>query len=202
MKDQNVIARETYAHKNGLMYDIIWAYDDDCRSPLEVHECGVVEHMDWDPTDEGALEEYLDQYDVGLEEEARLRLMRVLRSPSARHGREGIYYDYLATLHKVHTEWGFKDHDDAVQVVEGDFEWLKGWYNDDWHWISVSAAPIDPDTDRVMEEHRQWINGYESNILKPKHDQWRIEAMDEVVEEVEWTRHQVEDPDQMDLDFS
>ena len=202
MKDRNVIAKETYVHKNGLMYEIVWAYDNDCGSPLEMGDCGVVEHMRWDPTHEGALEEYLEQYEVGLEEEARLRLMRVLRPPSIRHGWEGIYYDYLATLNKVHTEWGIEDHDEVVRVVESDFEWLKGWYNDDWHWISVSAAPIDPDTDRVMEEHRQCINGYESNILDTKHDQWRLEAMNEVVSEVEWTRRQVENPNQLELSFA
>ena len=93
MKDQNVISKEVYAHKNGLKYAITWEYDNDSGSPIEMGDCGVVDKMMWNPTDEGKLEEYLDQYDVGLEEESRLRLMRVLRAPSYR-SQSGIYYDY------------------------------------------------------------------------------------------------------------
>ena len=201
MKDQNVISKEVYAHKNGLKYAITWEYDNDSGSPIEMGDCGVVDKMMWNPTDEGKLEEYLDQYDVGLEEESRLRLMRVLRAPSYR-SQSGIYYDYLASLNRAHTEWGIQDHDDVVRIVEADFEWLKGWYNDDWHWIAVSAAPIDPDTDVVLNEHRQHIGGYESSILESHRDVWREEAIREIISEIEWTRRNVAHPGQMELSFA
>ena len=55
MKEQNVISKEVYAHKNGLKYAITWEYDNDSGNPIEMGDCGVVDKMMWNPTDEGKL---------------------------------------------------------------------------------------------------------------------------------------------------
>ena len=202
-RDEYFLSEEVYEHKNGLKYLITWSYDEYNPSPLEMGDCGVVDHMQWDPTDEGALEEYLDQYNVGLEEEARLRLMRALRPYSRREG-SGLFYDYLSSLNKAHTEWGFTDHDAAVKAVEADFDWLTGWYNDDWHWIALRAAPIDPDTDEVQDDLAQYVGGFESTILNdtPEKLVWKNEAINEAIAEVEWMRKNMEHPMQLSLNFA
>lgn len=201
MQDEYLLSKDVYAHKNGLKYAVNWSYDNDSGSPLEVGECGPTEVMNWDPTDQEDLDWHIESYDVGLEEESRLRLLKVLRKPN-RMQATGIYYDYLTALNKAHTEWGITDHDAAVRAVDADYEWLKGWYNDDWHWVTLSVAPIDSLTNTVTETLRQYRNGYESSILEDKNAEWARVSIEEVIAEIEWERRLESNPNQMELSFA
>jgi hypothetical protein len=159
----HIYHEETYTHKCGKTYNVRWYYDYDYGSPLENGDgYGVTERMDWNPTDEEQLEQHLCDYEPELEEETRLRLMRVLSRESSWR-ESGLYYDVLSSLHVAKTEWGVAP-ERCMEVVEKDFAYLKGWYDDDWHWLTCSVAPIDEDGE-IMEEDREFCGGYESTMI-------------------------------------
>jgi hypothetical protein len=198
----DIYHEETYTHKNGKSYHVCWYYDHDFGSPLENGDgYGVTERLDWNPTDEEQLEQHLLDYEPELEEETRLRLMRVLsRSSSWRES--GLYYDVLSSLHVAKTEWGVAP-ERCMEVVEKDFAYLKGWYDDDWHWLTVGVAPLDEDGE-PMEDHREYCGGYESTILSDTEDNraYKKEAIEDKIGEIEWALKKALHKGQMELAFA
>lgn len=184
----DIYHQEIYTHKSGKKYHVCWYYDHDYGSPLENGDgYGVTERMDWNPTDEEQLEQHIADNEPELEEETRLRLMRQLCRPSNRYD-SGLYYDVLSSLHKAKTEWGIDDQVKAMEAVEKDFDYLKGWYDDDWFWLTVGVAPLDDDGEPV-EDDRDYCGGYESMILDDfDEDQkrYKAEAIDNQIASVEW----------------
>ena len=171
----DIYHQETYTHKNGKTYHVCWYYDHDYGSPLENGDCyGVTERLDWNPTDEEQLEQHLCDYEPELEEETRLRLMRQLCRPDY-WSAPGLYYDVLSSLHVAKTEWGIDDPVKAMEVVEKDFAYLKGWYDDDWFWLTIGVAPLDDDGEPV-EDDREFCGGYESTILNSDEDNRRYKT--------------------------
>ena len=193
----DVYHEETYTHKSGKQYNVCWYYDYDMGAPqTEGDGYGVVERLDWNPTDEEQLEQHLCDYEPELEEETRLRLMRRLCRNS------GLYYDVLSSLHLARTEWGFDDPVEAMEVVDKDFEFLKGWYDDDWHWLTVSVAPLDDDGE-PMEDHREYCGGYESTIVHD--DEYKCDrdsAIGDLIHSVEYVLKRELHKDQMELDLT
>lgn len=194
---------ETYTHKSGKKYNVRWYYDHDMHSPLEETDCcGVTERLDWNPTDEEQLEQHLLDNEPELEEETRLRMMRQLCRPSNRYD-SGLYYDVLASLHKARTEWGVET-ERCMEVVEKDFAYIQGWYNDDWFWLTIGVAPIivDEDGDEVIDEdHREFCGGYESTILDNDEENttWRDEVINDQIVQVEWDVRKAAHPNQLEL---
>jgi hypothetical protein len=97
------------------------------------------------------------------EELAAASLMRVLADGHGR--RDTLWYDVLRTLQKAEAEgWGMDAewmaaHPDAtpaeirMAAVEKDFEYLSGWYNDDWCYVGVVVTLLtEPDEDDETEE--------------------------------------------------
>ena len=183
----DIYHQETYTHKNGKTYHVCWYYDHDYGSPLENGDCyGVTERMDWNPTHEEQLEQHLLDYEPELEDETRLRLMRQLQRP-AHYRDSGLYYDVLSSLHKAQTEWGVAP-ERCMEVVEKDFAYLKGWYDDDWHGLTIGVAPLDEDGEPV-EDDREYCGGYESTILNSDKDncKYKAEVINDQIGQVEWT---------------
>jgi hypothetical protein len=156
--------------------------------------------MDWNPTDEEQLEQHIADYEPELEEETRLRMMRRLQRP-ARYLDSGLYYDVLSSLHKAQTEWGVAP-ERCMEVVEKDFAYLKGWYDDDWHWLTVGVAPLDEDGE-PMEDHREYCGGYESTILNSDEDncRYKAEVINDQIGQVEWTLKKRLHKDQIELEL-
>jgi hypothetical protein len=183
----DIYHQEIYTHKSGKKYHVCWYYDRDYGSPLENGDgYGVTERMDWNPTDEEQLEQHLLDYEPELEEETRLRLMRQLCRPSNRYD-SGLYYDVLSSLHKAKTEWGIEDPVKAMEVVEKDYAYLEGWYDDDWFWLTVGVAPLDEDGETI-EDDREYCGGYESTILDSDEDNaaYKREVIDNQIGQIEW----------------
>ncbi len=154
---------ETFTHKSGKTYNVRWYVDYDIGSPIEWEDChGVTERMDWNPTNEEQLEQHIIDEEPELEEETRLRMMRMLARPSNWRD-SGLYYDFMKSCELARTEWGVAP-DKVVEVVERDFAYLKGWYDEDWCWVSIGVAPIDEDGE-IMEDYRGYIGGIESTIM-------------------------------------
>ena len=195
--------QETYTHKNGKSYHVCWYYDRDYGSPLENGECyGVTERMSWNPTNEEQLEQHIVDYEPELEEETRLRLMRVLQRPSSWRDDSGLYYDVLSSLHMAKTEWGVAP-ERCMEVVEKDFKYLKGWYDDEWFWLTVGVAPLD-ENGKPMEDDREYCGGYESTILNDDEDNnsYRIAAIEDKIGEIEWALKKALHPGQLELAFA
>lgn len=205
----DIYHQETYTHKSGKKYHVCWYYDHDHGSPLENGDCyGVTERMDWNPTDEEQLEQHIaDNEDeegegIELEEHTRLTMMRQLQRPSSWND-SGLYYDVLSSLHKAKTEWGIEDPVKAMEVVEKDFAYLKGWYDDDWFWLTVGVAPLDEDGEPV-EDDREYCGGYESMILDDfDEDQkrYKIEVIEDQIHSVEWAIKKRLHKGQMELEL-
>jgi hypothetical protein len=197
--------QETYAHKNGKSYHVRWYYDHDYGSPLDNGDgYGVTERMGWNPTNEEQLEQHLCDYEPELEEETRLRLMRVLtRAPSSWSSNSGLYYNVLSSLHTARTEWGITDPVKAMEAVEKDFAYLKGWYDDDWFWLTMGVAPLDEDGE-PMEDNREFCSGYESTILNDDEDNraYKREAIEGKISEIEWALKKALHPGQLELAFA
>jgi hypothetical protein len=195
--------QETYTHKNGKKYHVCWYYDHDYGSPLENGDgYGVTERLDWNPTDEEQLEQHIVDYEPELEEETRLRLMRVLSRESSWRDDSGLYYDVLSSLHLAKTEWGITDPVKAMEAVEKDFKHLKGWYDDDWHWLTCSVAPIDEDGE-IMEDDREYCGGYESTMINdPEHRASVVEAIEDRIWQIDRTQKSHLHKNQLELCFS
>jgi len=197
--------QETYTHKSGKKYNVRWYYDHDMGSPLDESDChGVVEELDWNPTNSEELEQHLLDEEPELEEETRLRMMRRLTYGRNRYSSEEKYYDVLSSLHKARLEWGITYQQKALEVVEKDFAYLKGWFDDDWCWLTVGVAPIiiDDDGDETIDEDlRSYCGGYESTILHDDDDniKWRDEVINDKIIEVEWDVRKAAHPNQLEL---
>jgi hypothetical protein len=131
-------------------------------------------------------------------------MMRQLSHASNRYD-SGLYYDVLASLHLARTEWGVEP-ERCMDVVEKDFTYLKGWYNDDWCWLTVGVAPLDADGE-IDEDHREYCGGYESTILDTygveaeNNAKYREEIIDDKIHEVEWTMRKELHKNQLELDL-
>ncbi len=201
---KDIYQSETYEHKNGLKYHVCWYIDHDSQSPLEWTDChGVTERMDWNPTNAEQLEQHIADCEPEVDEVARLTLMRQLCRPSNYYD-SGLYYDVLTSLHHAKTEWGCKTHEDCVAAVERDFAYLKGWYDNDWFWLTIGVAPINVSEDGVEEideDSREFCGGYESTILNndPDNEAWRIEVINDQIAAVEWMRRKHIHKNQLEL---
>jgi hypothetical protein len=198
----DIYHQETYTHKCGKTYNVRWYYDYDFGSPLDNGDgYGVTERLDWNPTNEEQLEQHLLDYEPEIEEETRLRLMRRLSGPSNRYD-SGLYYDVLSSLHKAKTEWGIDDPVEAMKAVEKDFAHLKGWYDDDWHWLTCSVAAIDEDGE-IIEHDREYCGGYESTMVDdPEQRACVVEAIEDLIWQIDRSQKSQLHKNQLELCFA
>ena len=198
----DIYHQETYTHKCGKTYDVRWYYDYDYGSPLENGDgYGVTERLDWNPTNEEQLEQHLCDYEPEIEEETRLRLMRKLDSAASRWDK-GLYYDVLSSLHKAKTEWGIDDPVKAMEAVEKDFAHLKGWYDDDWHFLTLGVAPIDEDGE-IIEHDREYCGGYESTMVDdPEQRACVVEAIEDRIWQIDRSQKSQLHKNQLELCFA
>jgi hypothetical protein len=218
----DIYHEETYTHKNGKKYHVCWYHDYDYGSPLENGDgYGETVRMDWNPTNEEQLEQHIadneDEDEEGegieLEEHTRLTMMRQLSRPYNRYD-SGLYYDVLSSLHKAREEgWGMgakwkaanpdaTREQELMAAVDADFKHLKGWYDDDWHWLTVGVAPLDED-DEPMEDDREYCGGYESTILDDDEDNraYKREAIENKIHDIEWALKKELHKNQLELDL-
>lgn len=185
-----VIHDETYVHKNGKSYRVEVSADDYFGPPDEEHDChGVVVELDFDPEDEGAVDDYVERHtDEGSTEELEARARMALMRPIGNGSRYGSrkYYDVWATREKALKEWGVAP-ERVDEVVDNDFKYLDGWYCDDWHWACVSVYAID-EAGEKDEEYCSHYGGYESTIVDRDQREWFEGVIEDGIHEVE---HQI-----------
>jgi hypothetical protein len=197
----DIYHQETYTHKCGKKYHVCWYYDHDMGSPLENGDgYGVTERLDWNPTNEEQLEQHLLDEEPELEEETRLRLMRVVHRAEGRYAK-GLYYDVLSSLHKAQTEWGVAP-DRCMEVVEKDYAYLKGWYDDEWHYLTLGVAPIDEDGE-VLDHDREYCGGYETLMIHdPEHKSDVKSAIEDLIWQIDRAQKSQLHKNQLELCFA
>lgn len=200
----DIMHSEKYTHKNGLTYLVECHADYDAGSPLEWSDChGVTVRLDWNPTNEEQLEQHIIDNEevegegIELEEETRYRMMRQLCRPS-NYRDSGLYYDVMASLEMARTEWGSAD---PLAAVEADFAYLKGWYNDDWHYMTVFVYRLDENGEKDDELYHA-CGGYESTMLDWNNEDNRKlyeEVVNDGIADVEWQYRKVLHKNQLEL---
>lgn len=98
----------------------------------------------------------------------------------AEDGRSKRFYDVSATMAVARRDrWGICDEEKAnlaaklgrtptdgeirAAAVEKDFEFLRGWCNDDWHYCGVGVRLLDEAGEPVGDEFEHALWGIESN---------------------------------------
>ena len=142
----------------GTRYRVDWAYDDDYGAPeKEADGHGMVVELRYDPEFFGDDRTTSDGDD--MEEAIRHKMMRRLSGYDRTH-RYGVkYYDVWATRAKAKEEgWGVANPtglspDEIIDAaIEADFKYLHGWYNDHWHWCSITVTLLAEDEDGNDED--------------------------------------------------
>lgn len=152
-----------------------------------------------DPDDIEAINDHLGLYDdddsvQAMEQRLRFSMMRPLREDSYRWGSH-LYYDVWETLKKAKAEcWGSIDHDNDPEadeklqaIVDKDYDYLRGWHNDEWCWVTVCVTPLDED-DEPMDQHAQYVGGYEHGFDRDAERPYFAEA---ILDQMECAEHSI-----------
>ena len=143
--------------------------DDDFGPPEQEHDGhGVIRDLDHDPTDVEALIERQGWDDdeqcsaQAMEEVARAKMFLLVRTRDSRYGRYNKWYDVWETLKIAVSQWGLSadDKDALMKAVISDYEYVKGWYNNDWCWAYLQVTPLDSDGEEVTG-HTASLGGLE-----------------------------------------
>jgi hypothetical protein len=161
--------------RTNIEYEVKYWYDLDQREPdAEFDGHGHILVLDFDPTDERAVEDRVSEGLLSDEFTMRAPLMRLVNDH--RHSHTAKWYDFVASLNVAVEQWGVAP-DKAYDVVEKDYEYLRGWYNNEWYWIGATvrrAYESDPWHEEVFS-----VGGFESLILN--NDEDRIEVIEDLV---------------------
>jgi hypothetical protein len=187
-KSSSVFKEQTYAYpKTGMTYHVAYWEDHHMASPDKEHDChGVTYEM------QNSVEDILEADDLSDDLRLRLPLFRELHYE---HGTY-LYYDVIASINKAVTVWGCSPEDAPAQV-EQDYEYLRGWYQDDWSWIGITVTKI---VDDVVTDDYVSVGGFESFILRD--DEELSSTLHELVGELESNIRHEQHKGQLELSFA
>lgn len=145
---------------DGRKYRIEWQYDDTYGRPEgESDGHGVCADINFDPKTFG---EDPEDGELDLEEVVRHKMMRVLDTASRRQTWYRVY-DVWETMKVAKKDgWGVANPagltpDEIIaKAIDNDFNYLKGWYNDDWHWCGITVILLDEEGDPTEDEASLW----------------------------------------------
>jgi len=99
----------------------------------------------------------------------RHKMMRLLQPFRSYRHHQHDYYDVWETLKKAKEEgWsvpnpvGLTPDERAMEAVEKDFAYLRGWYCDDWHWCGICITVME-DGEKTSWDSSLW--GLESDDI-------------------------------------
>ena len=179
--------------KDGITYRVDILPDHDTH-PLEMDEAIQLTAMDWNPTDEDELEDYIERYDPSLEDLAELKLMRQIRLG----GRRGDvqYFNTLKTVHYLVKECGCK-LEDAQRQADRLYDWLDGYYHDQWFYVYIRVTPLDVDGN-PEDDFVETLGGIEYDYTNRD----ITEYIEDAIIESNWNRRRSQNEGQLELDFN
>lgn len=147
---------------DGRKYRIEWQYDDTYGRPeAESDGHGVCADINFDPTTFGEDHDPEDG-ELDLEEVVRHKMMRVLDTASRRQTWYRVY-DVWETMKVAKKDgWGVANPagltpDEIIaKAIDNDFNYLQGWYNDDWYWCGITVMILDEEGDPTGDEASLW----------------------------------------------
>ena len=162
--------------RTNIEYEVKYWYDQGHGAPdTEFDAHGHILLLDFDPTDPEEVERVSQGHPLYNEEFAmRAPLMRLLSE--YRFGKTAKWYDFVTSMNVATEEWGVSP-DKAYDAAEKDYEYLRGWYNNDWYWIGITIRRADEDDPWHEIEHT--VGGFESLILD--NDEDKIEVLEDMV---------------------
>lgn len=145
---------QLYTHpQSGLTYHVAYYNDYDMRAPHKEHDGhGVVETLSM------SAEDAMDSEYATDELRMRLPLFRELVSDRGDY----LYYDVIASINNLVTVWGIAP-EIAAEEADRDYEYLRGWYRGDWHWMYITLTKLDEDGEETTDCTS--CGGYESMLL-------------------------------------
>lgn len=184
---------ETFEHvgKDGITYKVEYFYDTDTTLE-DYEEFAVVTEMDFDPTDEGVLDDYIETYEPTLEKEAQLRLMRKM---TPHRGFRPLFFDVFATQQKFMRDSGVSA-EEAMRYTEQSFDFFNGWYNEEWYFIGIRVTPLDEEGN-PEPDYAESIWGVEY-----RHNNDLTEYIDDLIAESNWNRRRSQNEGQLEINFN
>jgi hypothetical protein len=159
---------ETQEH-NGSTYRIEWFYDHDVGAPWDEHD-GHGSVSDWTTRDKRPGELVLSQ------DRSRKR-----------------FYDFQAAVQEARQDgWNTEPYNwpskgaQAVAAVLADFNHLKAWCDDQWHWCGIRVTLLDDEGDDTDKDASLW--GMEESWSKAS-DAYHADVIQDLIQEI---AHQVE----------
>ena len=107
--------------RGGLKFRVSFPYDDCADLPWEQGDCN------------GVVTEWTNR--------AKKPCERILNSDRTLHR----YYDVQASMKKAVDVWGCEKGEDAAKAVDADFEYLRQFCNNQWHYIVVCVDRLSED---------------------------------------------------------
>lgn len=133
--------------QNGRAYLAEWLADDSGGTPWENSDChGPV--TDW-------------------ERRTKRPGERILNSDRGSHR----FYDFQQAVRDAVKVWGCKPGPDAVAAVEKDFDYLRAWCNDEWHYCGIVVTLLDDAGEKTDISAALWgvesdADGYHASVIQ------------------------------------
>lgn len=163
--------------RTNIEYEVKYWYDQGHGAPdTEFDAHGHILTLDFDPTDPEEVQDRIDGGHSLIGEEFAMKapLMRLVSEH--RHKKTALWYDFITSMNIAVNEWGISP-DKAYDVVEKDYKYLRGWYNDEWYWIGMTVRRADESDPWHEVDHT--CGGFESLILDNYED--KMEVLEEMV---------------------
>jgi hypothetical protein len=165
MQDQ--LDQRTYTHPvTGRVYKVEVFADDYLGPPDQIHDGHgvVVRPQDYTST-------------PSEENEMREALYRPLWN--------NVRYDFIGSVQKAIDEWGVSP-EKAEEAVEQDYQYLRGYYRDEWRWCYIVATLVED------ESFSNSVGGFESTILddQKQYDEFVSDIVLDIEHQIHKTVHE------------
>ena len=215
------IHRQDITKPNGITYRVEVFHDYDYGPPDKESDChGVIvtqEELGYDPDDDDSFNEWLHEEGYDEDDFVDITLQMLRRSLLEKMpdqyrytGRETQYYDVFESRKLaaaqgwgVSTEWKQANpnttrEEEIAEAVRSDYQYLYGWYNYDWHYITVKVSRIDPETGEPDDDLAHYSGGYDSTMVTQDRPYF-MEVINDGIAQVEYDHRQYANPKQMEL---
>ncbi len=148
---------------DGYTLAIKYSYDEDCDAPWDNEDCHGPVRKSRNPHNE-----YKSDKRPGE---------RPLNCATSREIQ--FYYDWQAAMQAAKTEgWNTEPFDapnKAARAVQADYEYLRGFVNNDWIYCFIEVALLDDQGEELATDSIGWIETYKS--YHKEHAQEMAESM-------------------------
>jgi len=209
----------------GRKYLVEFIYDTNSNGPLEDSDGhGVTEELMFHPTD---MDKDDLRHELGLDEDddsphameqmIQYSLMLPLTegAHARHHARWELYYDVWSSLKKAKAEnWCSIDHDNDPEAndklhaaVMQDYDYLRGWYTDKWHYCGIKVTPYQTEAEllssnggdedaelELLEDYDESLWGIEYGAApRDREREYHEEVIRDLVHQCQWAMRKADE---------